>query len=365
MIKNYSLRARLLLWVLGSNIILWVTAGALVWRDASHDLEQLLNHMADNSLTQEALLHERQELLSELVWSLIWPLVVGLPILALVITFVIYRANRSLSRLGSNLANRKPLTFTPVLSNDLPSELVPVVNELNHLFTRMQQSVEKEQRFTADAAHELRTPIAAMRAQAQVAAMCDGVADQQHALNELMVSCDRGSHLVAQLLALARLESPIQALKTEKTFDLIKLLREVMALMMTEAQAKQQNFYFDQDSEDQVVMVTADEALLGMLFRNLFDNAIRYSPLNAEITVKVQISNANPNVLIEDSGPGMPESDILRLGERFFRSQSNNSAGSGLGWSIVRQIAAAQNLRLKVDRSERLGGLRVQVCISH
>lgn len=364
MVKNYSLRARLLLWVLGSNILLWVTAGALVWRDASHDLEQLLNHLADNSLTQDALLHERQELLSELVWSLIWPLVIGLPILALVIAFVIYRTNRSLSRLGDTLANRKPLSFTPVESDDLPSELLPVVNELNHLFTRMQLSVEKEQRFTSDAAHELRTPIAAMRAQAQVAAMSDGAADRQHALSELMISCDRGGHLVAQLLALARLESPIQGLKTEKNFDLIKLLREVMAWMMTDAQAKQQNIYLDQDSEDQVVMVTADDALLGMLLRNLLDNAIRYSPMNAEISVQVQWHNAKPNLLIEDSGPGMSDSDMLHLGERFFRSQNNDSTGSGLGWSIVRQIAAAQNLRLDVGRSERLGGLQVSVFIN-
>lgn len=354
----------MLLWVVGSNILIWTLAGSLVWYDASHDISELLTKVIDNTYTHDYLLHEREELLDDLIWSLVWPLLIGLPVLALIVTLIIYRTNRSLSRLGDTLANRKPLTFIPVQSNDLPSELLPVVNELNHLFTRMQQSVEKEQRFTADAAHELRTPIAAMRAQAQVAAMSDDAVDRQHALNELMISCDRGSHLVAQLLALARLESPIQGLPTGIAFDLMKLLRELMSGMMTESQKKQQIIGLESDSEVPVLMVTADEILLRTLFRNLIDNAIRYCPAGSEISVSAQMREGNACVLIEDSGSGMSDSDIVRLGERFFRSQNNDSSGSGLGWSIVRQIAVAQNLRIEVGRSARLGGLSVSVHIS-
>lgn len=345
--------------MLGSNILLWSLAGTLVWQDAAHDLSELLDKIANNSYSHDALLHERQELLHDLLWSLIWPLVIGLPILAAIVTMVIYWANRSLSHLSTTLATRKPLTFTAVPASDLPRELLPVVDELNHLFARMQSSVEKEQRFTADAAHELRTPIAAMRAQAQVARMCTDEHDRQHALTELMVSCDRASHLVAQLLVLARLEGSVQGLPAEKTFDLTKLLRNVMAWMATDAQAKQQHLSLEQDSDRPEIMVRADETLMGILLRNLLDNTVRYSPMGAEISVTLTDHAGVQGVLIEDSGKGMSEAEIARLGERFFRSQANDSIGSGLGWSIVRQISVAQNLRIEVGQSKRLGGLSV------
>jgi two-component system sensor histidine kinase QseC len=364
MVKNYSLRARLLLWVVGSNILIWTLAGSLVWYDAAHDISELLAKIIDNTYTHDYLLHEREELLDDLIWSLVWPMIIGLPVLALIVTLIVYLTNRNLSRLGDTLANRKPLTFIPVESDDLPSELLPVVEELNHLFARMQRSVEKEQRFTADAAHELRTPMAAMRAQAQVASMSIDEIDRQHALSELMVSCDRGSHLVDQLLALARLENAMPSSPTGTFFDLMKLLRELMAGMMTESQKKYQIFGLGSTADMPLLMVTADEVLMRTLFRNLIDNAIRYSPAGSEIAVSAQIRGGKVCVLIEDSGSGMSDIDIDRLGERFFRSQNNDSTGSGLGWSIVRQIATAQNLQINVGRSERLGGLGVWVYIS-
>jgi two-component system sensor histidine kinase QseC len=144
----------------------------------------------------------------------------------------------------------------------------------------------------------------------------------------------------------------------------MKLLRELMAGMMIESQKKHQIFGLGSAADMPLLMVTADEVLMRTLFRNLIDNAIRYSPTGSEIAASAQIREDKVCVLIEDSGSGMSDNDIDRLGERFFRSQNNDSTGSGLGWSIVRQIATAQNLQINVGRSERLGGLGVWVYVS-
>lgn len=192
----------------------------------------------------------------------------------------------------------------------------------------MRESVEKEQRFTSAAAHELRTPISAMRAQAQVASLSDDLTVQRHALSELMIACDRASHLVNQLLYLARLENENQQVPLHvqtQRFDLNRLLRTMLALATMQAQAKNQTISLDSDSEYPVFLVGRNEALIGSLLRNLLDNAVRYSPRDAKIEVNIQSKSEQTCIEIADSGPGMSEADMAQLGERFFRSQKSNT----------------------------------------
>ena len=353
MAKHYSLRSRLLFWIIGGNIVLWLASGLIVWYEASRELEILLVNLLNGNLTAEKFQSERLELIRSLVRTLIWPLAVSLPLMAIGIAIAIHFASRSLTNLSDSLASRSSLSFEPVETQNLPIEVKPVVDQLNGLFERMRESVEKEQRFTSAAAHELRTPISAMRAQAQVASLSDDLTVQRHALSELMIACDRASHLVNQLLYLARLENENQQVPLHvqtQRFDLNRLLRTMLALATMQAQAKNQTISLDSDSEYPVFLVGRNEALIGSLLRNLLDNAVRYSPRDAKIEVNIQSKSEQTCIEIADSGPGMSEADMAQLGERFFRSQKiEHRDGSGLGWSIVKQIAASENLHINVQ----------------
>ena len=231
-----------------------------------------------------------------------------------------------------------------------------MIAALNSLFERIGLLLESERRFTADAAHELRTPIAAIRMQAQVAMGESDDALRQHALQGTLEGCDRATRLVEQLLSLSRLEaaeSPAMA-----QVDLRALAQRVVAELAPKAIGKHQSLEFD---ASQPCTIPGNETLLAVLVRNLVDNAVRYSPLAARIRVDVQQQNGQVVLRVEDSGPGLDDADRQRLGERFFRVTGSLESGSGLGWSIVRRIAAVHRLRVDVGRSARLGGLSVRV----
>jgi two-component system sensor histidine kinase QseC len=218
--------------------------------------------------------------------------------------------------------------------------------------------MESERRFTADAAHELRTPIAAIRTQAQVALAESDDALRRHALQATLQGCDRASRLVEQLLTLSRLEA---AEAPELTpLDLSALVRGVVAELAPKALARQQVIEVDAAAP---CHVRGEATLLAVLVRNLVDNAIRYSPSGARVHVAVEQDDGDDgrvHLTVEDSGPGMDEAARQRLGERFFRVLGSGESGSGLGWSIVRRVAQVPGATLSAQPSARLGGLAVR-----
>jgi two-component system sensor histidine kinase QseC len=217
--------------------------------------------------------------------------------------------------------------------------------------------VQSERRFTADAAHELRTPIAAIRAQAQVALGAgDDVAERTHALQTTLAGCDRASRLVDQLLTLARLEAAPAAQTTR--VDLGAVVRRVTGDLMQGALARQQDV---EVMAEKPCAVAAQEVLLGVLVRNLLDNAMRYSPAHARIRAQVRMEGGVAVLQVQDSGPGMSDEAISHLGERFFRVLGNDQPGSGLGWSIVRRVLAVMGAQAEIARSAELGGLSVTI----
>jgi two-component system sensor histidine kinase QseC len=228
-----------------------------------------------------------------------------------------------------------------------------VLAELNGLFGRIAALLESERRFTADAAHELRTPIAAIRAQAQVALGEGDDALRAHALRSTLEGCDRATRLVEQLLTLSRLEA--DASVAVAPVDLAALACRVAAEVAPRALARQQQLDLQADGP---VVLPGNETLLAVLLRNLIDNAVRYSPPGATVSVHVGGSSL---LQVDDSGPGLAEADLARLGERFFRVPGQDAPGSGLGWSIARRIAAAHGLVLRAGRSAALGGLSVRL----
>jgi two-component system sensor histidine kinase QseC len=283
-------------------------------------------------------------------------MLVALPLLALASWAAVYSGVSPLRKLGRTLAARQPQALQTVTLEGAPSEMVPVLDALNGLFERIGLMMESERRFTADAAHELRTPIAAIRAQAQVALAETEDAQRRHALQATLQGCDRATHLVEQLMTLSRLEAgatPVLA-----PLDLAGLVRQVVSEAAPQAIARQQTIGVDAAER---CPVRGDAVLLGVLVRNVVDNAMRYSPARA--SVRVSVARARDSVLlkIEDSGPGMKGEDAQRLGERFFRVLGTGEGGSGLGWSIVRRIAAAHQAAAQVGPSRELGGLAVEI----
>lgn len=303
---------------------------------------------------------EKTESRASILWAVLrgtlLPMAIALPLLALALWWAVHRSMAPMRQLGLTLARRQPSALEPLDLDGVPSEIAPMVDALNSLFERIGTLIESERRFTADASHELRTPIAGIRAQAQVALgeTDDGL--RRHALNNTLEGCDRAIRLVDQLLTLSRLEA--SAMPALADLDLSAVVRRVVGDIAHKAIGKGQSLELD---AAQPCHVPGNETLLTVLVRNLVDNAVRYSPASARIRVTVQWNQGHMTLRVEDSGPGLSDADLKRLGERFFRVTGSDENGSGLGWSIVKRIATVHRLQLHVDRSKELGGLAVTV----
>jgi len=301
----------------------------------------------------------RQDIVRASVVGMLKPMALALPLLALCIWWVVRGLVRPLRQLGAAVSVRQPQSLAPLPTAGVPPEVLPLVGALNDLFTRMAELLVTERQFTADAAHELRTPIAGIRMQAQVAQGATQSAERAAALDATVQGCDRATRLVEQLLQLARLDAETATPDAAAT-DLGRVAHMVVADLQSAAQARGQQVLLQTPGP---VNIHLTEPLAQVLLRNLLDNALRYSPDGAQVQVHITAASAGipARLCVEDGGPGLTNGEMARLGERFFRVLGTGQSGSGLGWSIVRRIARLHNLRLQVDRSPALGGLRVQV----
>ena len=301
----------------------------------------------------------RQEIVLASVLSLLQPMAWTLPLLALGIWWAVRGSVRPLRQLGQAVAARQPQSLAPLDSHGIPPEVLPLVTALNGLFERTAELLAAEQQFTAAAAHELRTPIAGIRMQAQVAQGAIEAHERAQALAATVQGCDRATRLVEQLLQLARLDAEAST-SVQQFSDLAAVAATVVADLQPYAQRRQQSVEL---LAAQPVRVPLAEALAQVLLRNLLDNALRYSPDGAQVQVQISPASAQApaQLCVQDSGPGMSQEDMARLGERFFRVLGTGQSGSGLGWSILQRIARLHNLRVQLDRSPQWGGLRVRI----
>ena len=298
----------------------------------------------------------RESILRAVMRSAFWPMAAALPLLVLAIGWAVRRGTAPLRDFGRALARRNPQALDPIRPDRTPLEMRSMLDALNRLFERIRTVMDAERRFTADAAHELRTPIAAVKAQAQVAMAEPDDERRRHALRGVLEGCDRAARLVDQLLLLSRLDAG--ALTDRAPVDVSALAKRVVAEAAPRSIGKRQRLELDAPSP---CVVGGNEPLLESMVRNLVDNAIGYSPPQARISVSVCRREGHAVLRVEDGGPGIGDDDLHRLGERFFRPQGARPGGSGLGWSIVRRIAAAHDADIEVGRSPALGGLRVVV----
>jgi two-component system, OmpR family, sensor histidine kinase QseC len=299
----------------------------------------------------------RSAILWAVLWSMLLPLAIALPLLALALWWAVRQGLAPLHQLSRLLGARQAQALSPVVLMDSPIEIQPLIDALNALFERIDSMMASERRFTADAAHELRTPIAAIRAQAQVALGAGAdLAQRDHALQATLAGCDRATRLVEQLLTLARLESASSP--DRAPVNLTAVTRRVAADLGHGALARRQTLELDAPD---AAFIQADEVLTGVLVRNLIDNALRYSPAGAHVNVRVRTLAGETHLTVDDSGSGLSDAEMARLGERFYRVLGHTQTGSGLGWSIVKRIAQAFGAQIDVSRSASLGGLSVAV----
>jgi two-component system sensor histidine kinase QseC len=299
----------------------------------------------------------REDILWAMLASVLWPQILALPLLGLAAWWSVRSVLAPLRQLGALLHRRQPDSLAPVVLQDTPTEMRSAVEALNALLQRIGGMVESERRFTADAAHELRTPIAAIRAQAQVALGAGGdTAQRERALRTTLAGCDRATRLVEQLLTLARMEAaPATA---APPYNLTEVAWRVAAELAPPAMARRQVLELDMKGP---CAVQADPLLLEMLLRNLIDNAQRYSPDGARIAVSVLASDGYAVLRVADNGPGMSDEAMAQFGRRFYRELGTGQSGSGLGWSIVQRIAEVSGGEAQVSRSSVHGGLLVSV----
>lgn len=296
----------------------------------------------------------RDKLARQIAARLLYPLLIALPALAFVIWIAVGRGLAPLRRLACEVARRAPGDLASVDGGAVPDEVRPLVESLNTLFVRLQQAFDSERRFTADAAHELRTPLAAIKTQAQVALGAIGDAERRHALESVVEGVDRATHLMEELLTLARLD-PQATLAAPESVDLNALAAECVARFAPQALAKNVEIQLDRESP---ARIPGDSALLQALLGNLLDNAVRYSPPGSGITVRCRTEGGSPRLEVEDNGPGIPAHERDKVFDRFYRGLGSGETGSGLGLSIVRRIAELHGATVRMESGPAGRGLR-------
>jgi two-component system OmpR family sensor kinase len=255
------------------------------------------------------------------------------------------------------VATRPADDLSPLPAAGLPEEVLPLVDELNLLFGRVRVSLAAHQQFIADAAHELRSPLTALKLQAQALRRAPDEASRQAAVARLNDGIERTIQLVSQLLALAREEGERAPEAQWQRIELRDLARQAVADVLPQAQAKRIDIGLVTPDP---VWVRGQPEPLHILLRNLLDNAVKYSPEGGQVDVSIS-DGAQPRLTVEDSGPGIPEAEHERVFDRFYRVAGSEGAGSGLGLAIVQTIAKRHGANVQLSRSSRLGGLQAVV----
>ncbi|MGE5088890.1 MAG: ATP-binding protein [Candidatus Levyibacteriota bacterium] len=296
----------------------------------------------------------RREIAAGVARNLLVPLAPALPLLALFTWLSIRGGLAPLRSLGRQVQERRPSNLSPLPTEDIPRDVVPLVRSLNGLFERVAHSIERERRFTADAAHELRTPLAALKTQAQVASGTGDDAVRQRALDAVIAGCDRMAHLVGQLLTLARIDSA-RSSELPQALELRALSVQAIADMAPAALAAGVEL---QLADGPVAPLVGYPGLLTILVRNLLDNAVRYSRPGTQVTVEIS-DGGHPCLSITDQGPGIPPEERDKVGQRFYRVLGTGQEGSGLGLSIALRIAEMHRGSLHLGEGPGGVGLRV------
>ncbi|MEJ7930674.1 ATP-binding protein [Ramlibacter sp. AN1015] len=304
-------------------------------------------------------LHARRERARGLAIAAALPVAALAPLLMLAVGWLINQSLRPVERVRAQVARRPADDLSALPEQGLPLEVLPLVQELNLLFARVRLAFEAQQHFVADAAHELRSPLAAIRLQAQSLRRPQPEAERERSVAQLNAGVERAIALAEQLLLLAREEGG-GAPQGAGAVQLLALAGDAIAQALPQARARGIDLGL---ARGEPAEVRGDAEALAALLRNLLENALKYTPAPGQIDVSVFVDDGRAALVVEDSGPGIEEGERERVFDRFYRSSAarGDVSGSGLGLAIVRAVAQRHGAQVRLDRSQRLGGLAARV----
>ena len=291
-------------------------------------------------------LEKRSQLSNKIIASVILPQFVIIPLAVILVWFGLSQGLRPLTRLRRRIEKRRESDLSPIAAGRVPEELQPLTDAFNAMLARMQNNMDVQRRFISDAAHQMRTPLAGLKMQAQLAMREEDPGQLRYALRNISSSVDRASHLVDQLLALARAEASEYVEQMLVPVDIDRLLHEIVADWVGRALERHIDIGYEAAGN---VMILGNTFLLREMINNLLDNALRYTPEEGRVTARVVAQGDFALLEIEDSGIGIADEEAQKVFDRFYRVDGTGVEGSGLGLAIVREISqlheAAASLR--------------------
>jgi len=291
-----------------------------------------------------------------LVLRSVGPTLVMAPILMLAVWWVVSLSLQPVERARTQLAMRQPDDLSPVSDDGLPDEILPLMQELNLLLERVRQAFASQQQFVGDAAHELRTPLAALQLQLQSLRRAADDATREQAIGRLGEGVARATRLIEQLLSMARHDGGAPHLQLAPT-DLVQAVREAVSQALPQANAKRIDIALEGPD---TTMVDGQADALVLLARNLLDNAIKYTPEEGSVHIAIVDTENSVSLIVDDTGPGIRPGERERVFDRFYRGADAGASGSGLGLALVRTLAGRHDATVMLEDAPG-GGLRARV----
>jgi len=307
-------------------------------------------------------LGKRSRLATEIIKGVILPQFVILPLAVLLVWLALARGIRPLAELQQRIRERESTDLSPIEERHVPEEVAPLVGAINDLLTRLDQSIASQRHFLADAAHQLKTPLAGLRMQAELAEreIDSGHGDprsMKHSLRQIALSSQRAAHMVNQLLAMARAEDREQALRRQDV-DLAAITKETVRDFVPRALEKRIDLGYEGPASDDAAPLSGQPVLVRELVRNLVDNALQYTPAGGTVTARVMPDPFGQVVVlqVEDTGPGIAPAERELVFQPFYRALGTDVDGSGLGLAIVAEIAKAHDAEVTVADAHARSG---------
>jgi two-component system sensor histidine kinase TctE len=296
-------------------------------------------------------LQARTQLANEIIKGVIVPQFIVLPLALLLVWLALTRGLAPLTALQARIRRRRPEDRSPIDARAAPEEIAPLVESFNDLLARLSASIQVQKRFIADAAHQMKTPLAGLRTQSELALRQTDPAELRRSLRQIAAATERATRLINQLLALARAEHGGAEAPAFEVIDFARMTREAVRDWVPLAIDRQIDLGVD---------VTTDEAnilghalMLREMLGNLIDNALRYTPAGGTVTARVQRDGDEVVLEVEDTGPGIAESERARVFDRFYRVLGSRADGSGLGLAIVREIVEQHDAQVTIHAPAR------------
>jgi two-component system OmpR family sensor kinase len=309
-----------------------VDVGGVSWR--------VYNAKLGDTIVQVAQLSSaRHQIAARVAMRTVAPLILLLPFFAVLIWITIGRGLAAVKHAAAHVQSRDASSLDSIPDEDLPREIQPLTHALNDLLSRLRLAIDAQSAFIADAAHELKTPLTALRLQIQLAERAQTEEERRAAFDDLGKGLERATHLVHQLLTLARHE-PNARPQDSASVDLVSLAQNAVADFVPIADSKKIDLGV---TAEHAMHVYGNADALRTMLNNLLDNAIRYTPSGGKVDVAIQEHQGSASIAVRDNGPGIPDTELPRVIDRFYRVPGSASNGSGLGLAIVKQIAAAHN----------------------